>query len=125
MSDSVRRTIRTVFQAVLSLAAAAPLLYSAVFSSDPAQATGALAVALGVAGAITRVMALPAVEDFLQRFVPWLSADEPVRLPEYTPRRALVDDEAEEAPFAEDEPDLDAHYVAGEPVPAPAEDEQA
>lgn len=69
-----RATVRTVFAAVVALAAGAPLLYTAIFNDDPATATGGLAVVLAVAGAITRVMALPFVEDFLRRFVPWLAA---------------------------------------------------
>ncbi|UTT40267.1 hypothetical protein NMP99_02855 [Glutamicibacter mishrai] len=48
---------------------------------SPEAATGAAALALGIAAAITRIMALPGVEAFFQRFLPWLAAgtkdDEP------------------------------------------------
>lgn len=69
-----RATIRTVLAVVVALAAGAPLIYTAIMQADPVTATGAAGVALAVAGAITRVMALPFVETFLRRFVPWLAA---------------------------------------------------
>lgn len=69
-----RAVVRTAAQALIALAAAAPLVYSAITLQSPEVATGAGALILGVTGAVTRVMALPAVEAFLQRFVPWLSA---------------------------------------------------
>jgi len=65
---------RTILQAIVALAAAAPLVYTAITQADPAAAAGGAAVALGVAGAITRVMALPVVEQFLRRFLPFLAA---------------------------------------------------
>lgn len=67
-----RATVRTIVQLVVSLAAAAPLIYAAVTNSSAEQATGAAAVLLSVAAAITRVMALPVVEQVL-RSTPWLS----------------------------------------------------
>ena len=70
-----RATARTVFALVLALAAMAPLIYEAIAQADAEGATGAAAGALAIAGAITRVLALPAVEAFLARFVPWLAAD--------------------------------------------------
>ncbi|OIH81972.1 hypothetical protein BLJ79_21680 [Arthrobacter sp. UCD-GKA] len=69
-----RAVIRTLLAAVIALAAMAPLIYSAITQADPEGATGAAAGALAIAGAITRVLALPVVETFLQRFVPWLAA---------------------------------------------------
>lgn len=69
-----RAVIRTVFAALLALAGMAPLVYVAVTQGSPEAATGAAATALLIAGAITRVMALPVVEDFLARFLPWLAA---------------------------------------------------
>ena len=104
-TDAARRTARTVFQAVVALAAAAPLIYSAVFSSSPEQASGGLLVALGVAGAITRVMALPGVETFLQTYVPWLAAGEAE--PAYVARRALVEGEPESEPIPGTDIDTD------------------
>ncbi|WP_461634515.1 hypothetical protein [Glutamicibacter soli] len=76
-----RATIRTILAIVIALAAIAPVVYTAATMQSPELATGAAAAALTLAGAITRIMALPVVETFLQRFVPWLAAgargDEP------------------------------------------------
>lgn len=69
-----RATIRTVFQAGVSAAAAAPVVYAAATQESAELATGAAGTVLVVSGAVTRVMALPVVEDFLQRFIPWLAA---------------------------------------------------
>lgn len=68
-----RATLRTAFQAALALATLAPFIATGVYGHDddlPAVVTQVLVVSAG----ITRVMALPQVEDFLQRFVPFLSA---------------------------------------------------
>jgi hypothetical protein len=72
MRDSTRRTIRTTVQTALSLAAAAPLIVDA--SGIPQTAWG-VGAGLAVAAGITRVMALPAVDRLLPR---WLrSAPDP------------------------------------------------
>ncbi|WP_432110777.1 hypothetical protein [Streptomyces sp. YPW6] len=68
MTDAARRTLRTVVQTVLGLAAGLPLIVDA--AGIPRTAAG-VAVALAVAGAITRVMALPVVENLLPQ---WLRA---------------------------------------------------
>ncbi|SDT69854.1 hypothetical protein SAMN05216371_3864 [Streptomyces sp. TLI_053] len=62
MTDATRRTIRTGLQALLGLLAALPLLVST--TGIPSTLPG-IAVALTVAGAVTRVMALPVVEQLL------------------------------------------------------------
>lgn len=49
-------------------------MYTAATGDDPAAATGAAAIGLAVAGAITRIMALPGVERFFRRFLPFLTA---------------------------------------------------
>jgi hypothetical protein len=72
--NGARRVTRTVFAAIVGVAAMLPLIYSAAAQGDPAEATGWAAVLLGIAGAITRVMAVPAVELWLQRFLPFLAA---------------------------------------------------
>lgn len=76
-----RATIRTILAVVIALAAMAPVVYTAATMQSPELATGAAAAVLTIAAAITRIMALPAVEAFLQRFLPWLAAgargDEP------------------------------------------------
>ena len=66
---------RTVFQALVAFAVLAPSIYSAAASRDAGEATGYAAVGLAIAGGITRVMALPGVNNFLRRFVPFLAAD--------------------------------------------------
>lgn len=69
-----RSTVRTVFQAVVAGAAVAPAVYSAATDHNADAATGWAAGGLAIAAGITRVMALPSVEAFLQRFVPFLAA---------------------------------------------------
>lgn len=66
-----RAVLRTVFQAVVSLAAILPLVVGAA----GLPLVGGVAIALAVAGGITKVMALPEVEQFLQTFLPWLAAE--------------------------------------------------
>ncbi|WIV42602.1 DUF2964 family protein [Glutamicibacter nicotianae] len=76
-----RATVRTILAVIVALAAMAPSIYGAATMGSPEAATGAAALALGIAAAITRIMALPGVESFFQRFLPWLAAgtktDEP------------------------------------------------
>lgn len=72
-----RATARTIFAALVALAAMLPLLVQA---SGVDETLGPIAGALAIAGAITRVMARPEVEDFLARFLPFLAADPPARL---------------------------------------------
>lgn len=69
-----RATIRTILAVVIALAAMAPAIYTAATMQSPELATGAVGAALAIAAAITRIMALPIVETFLQRFLPWLAA---------------------------------------------------
>lgn len=66
-----RATLRTVFAAVIALAALMPALVNA---SGVDQTAGAAAGAIAVAGGITRIMAVPGVNDFLQRFLPFLAS---------------------------------------------------
>lgn len=66
-----RSTVRTLFQLIVGLA---PMLPVIVQASGVEETAPAVAGALAISGGITRVMALPAVEAFLQRFVPWLAA---------------------------------------------------
>lgn len=62
MKDSTKRTIRTVFQLVVSLMAALPLIVSA---SGVAETVPGVALALAVGAAVTRIMAIPAVDNLL------------------------------------------------------------
>lgn len=75
MSDAARHTARTVVQTVLGLAAALPLIINA--SGVPRTAAG-VGVALAVAAGLTRVMALPAVQKLLPR---WLRTTAPDTAP--------------------------------------------
>ncbi len=68
-----RATLRTAFAALVALAAMAPVLVDAA-GLDPSRLPW-LAGVLAVCAAVTRVLALPGVEAWLRRFVPWLAAD--------------------------------------------------
>jgi hypothetical protein len=69
MKDSTRRTLRTGFQFLVSLAAGLPLIVQA---SGIPQATPGVGVGLAVALGLTRVMALPVVDARLPK---WLRKD--------------------------------------------------
>ncbi|MEV4438983.1 hypothetical protein AB0K09_08190 [Streptomyces sp. NPDC049577] len=66
MSDPTRRTIRTILQTAVALAAVLPAVVEA--SGIPA-ALPWVAAALAIAGALTRVMALPGVQGLLPRWL--------------------------------------------------------
>jgi hypothetical protein len=62
MSDSARRTARTILAVVLALTAGLPLLVRTAGLPDTLPGLGTV---LAVAATITRVMALPAVDAWL------------------------------------------------------------
>lgn len=67
-----RATIRTAFAFLVGLAAAWALIIQALgLGPDVPWVATSLLVAAGV----TRVMALPAVDDLIRRFAPWLAPD--------------------------------------------------
>lgn len=66
MKESTKRTLRTVLQSVVGLAAALPLIVSA--SGVPETVPG-VALALAVSAALTRIMAIPAVNDLLPEWL--------------------------------------------------------
>ena len=66
-----RTTVRTGFQIVVASATLLPLLFAGVDIPPGGMLAQVLAVALG----ITRVMAMPEVSTFLERFVPWLAPE--------------------------------------------------
>lgn len=68
-----RTTARSVFQAFVTLASVAPSIYSAAMAHDAALAKGWVGAGLVIAGAVTRVMAMPQVDDFLAKFIPFLA----------------------------------------------------
>ncbi|MDJ1136205.1 hypothetical protein [Streptomyces iconiensis] len=71
MSDANRRTVRTALAWLLSLAAALPGIIDA---SGISESLPWVAGGLGVAAAVTRVMALPSVDTLLPA---WLRKDAP------------------------------------------------
>lgn len=72
-----RSTVRTVFQVGVALATLLPYVVTEAHIS----VTGGVAQVVGVAAAVTRVMALPGVVEFLQRFAPWLAPAGGTRTP--------------------------------------------
>ena len=65
-----RATVRTVVAAVLALLPVLPGIVSYLgLGSVPV-----VAAVLAVAAAVTRVLAMPAVDTWLRQFVPWLAA---------------------------------------------------
>jgi len=62
-----RATARTALAFVTGAALSAPVLYTAVTNESPEAATGAGLIALSVSAAITRVMAVPFVNEWLTR----------------------------------------------------------
>jgi len=71
--NSTKRTLRTVVQLVVGIAAATPLVLSA---SGIPEATPGYAVLIAVSAAVCRVIALPAVEALLPS---WLRIEPPSR----------------------------------------------
>jgi hypothetical protein len=70
-----RTTVRSVFQFIVALSAAAPVVYLAVTGESLEAATGAVAVALTAMTYVTKVMAHPKTDEFLKRFAPWLASE--------------------------------------------------
>lgn len=65
MKDSTTRTIRTAVQALIAVAAVAPVMLSAVGIEKSA---GFGAMILAAAAAVTRLHQVPAVNDFLNKY---------------------------------------------------------
>lgn len=72
LASQVRRPYRTVFRSIFI--ASISLLPQIADAAD-IDHIPAVAVVLGVTAAVTRVLALPRVEAWLEQFVPWLAAD--------------------------------------------------
>lgn len=70
VAHPARTTIRTVVQVTVALAALMPFLIEAIGLSESLPIVAGI---LAVAAAITRVAALPQVDAFLERFIPWLA----------------------------------------------------
>lgn len=69
-------TIRTGFQALVALATLVPLVLTDVYESPDAY-PAAITQVVFVAGLVSRIMAMPAVEQFLRDFLPFLAAAPP------------------------------------------------
>lgn len=65
-----RAAIRTGFQVAVALATLIPY----VVAQAQIPAVGAVGQVVAVAAGVARVMALPGVSMFLERFFPWLAA---------------------------------------------------
>jgi len=74
-----RATVRTALAFLAGAALAAPVLYTAVTNENPELATGAAATALAISAAVTRVMAVPFVNERLTRI--GLGAEPKVKAP--------------------------------------------
>ena len=66
-----RATARTIFQVTLSLASLLPTI---AVAGDLNTKAG-VAQVLAVCAVITRIMAMPAVNDFLRQYAPFLAAE--------------------------------------------------
>lgn len=66
-----RTTIRSIFQGLLGLAAVMPILIGAIGLPTTGGIVGGVLV---VSAIVTRVMANPAVNEFLEKHLPWLAA---------------------------------------------------
>lgn len=66
-------TARTIFQALVGLCVLFPILVAQA-GLDP-ETLPWLAIPLAVAATVARIMAIPAVNQFLERFLPFLAAE--------------------------------------------------
>jgi hypothetical protein len=89
-----RATLRSVFQALVGFAAMWGVIVEAI-GLDPSWQW--VATSLAVTGAVTRVMALPGVEKWLERFLPFLAADPKGqvvdRIPDFPDARKRIADD--------------------------------
>lgn len=60
-----KATARTILSTVVAIAAGMPLIITAITNQDAELATGGMAIALAVSGVITRLMAVPVINDAL------------------------------------------------------------
>ena len=67
-----RATIRTVFAGVVAFAGMWALIVQTI-GLDPSIEW--VSASLAATGAVTRVMALPAVDAFIRQFLPWLAPE--------------------------------------------------
>lgn len=89
VKHSWRATVRTTFQVVVALAA----MWGVVVVTLGLGGLPWAAASVTVAAAITRLMALPQVDDFLTRFIPWLAATDDPEPIESEPEPTETEDE--------------------------------
>ncbi|BCJ61612.1 hypothetical protein [Micromonospora endophytica] len=65
-----RATLRTIFAAVIGLLSLLPTIALAAGVDD----VPLIAQALGVAAAVTRILAIPGVDAWLRQHLPWLAS---------------------------------------------------
>ncbi len=75
-----RAAIRSAFQAFVGLCAIAPVVVAALLlgvdlTTAPGWLVTSIGVVIGVSAAVTRVMALPGVNAWIARFLPWLAPE--------------------------------------------------
>jgi hypothetical protein len=66
-----RATVRTIVQGILAFAAILPII---ITTAGISPALPWVAAVIAVTGAITRVMAIPAVNEFIENYIPFLAA---------------------------------------------------
>lgn len=116
-----RATARTAFAVLVALATLIPLVVSHLYA-DSSAVPAALAQAVVFAAAVTRLLATPAVEIFLQKFAPWLSAAPAAVLPTDAEQAALAAQAAAEVAVPAEAPAVDVVVAVPADVPAaPAE----
>ena len=75
VKHSWRATARTVFQAAVGMAALAAPIYTAITHKDSNLVVGGfIGAALVVSAAVTKVMAMPIVDAWITKFLPFLAA---------------------------------------------------
>jgi len=75
-----RAAIRTAFQAFVGFCGLVPVIVAALLlgvdlTTAPGWLVSGIGVVIGVSAGVTRVMALPSVNDLIARFLPWLAAE--------------------------------------------------
>lgn len=72
-----RTTVRSAFQNLVAAAALFPVIVAALPEQAAAPIAGLLAVLVLASTTITRIMAVPAVNEYIKRFLPWLAPEPP------------------------------------------------
>lgn len=80
-----RATLRTIFAAAIALASLAPTI-AAVGGLDKLDERYGVGQVLAVCAAVTRILAIPGVNELLRKYLPFLAADPKAEPLEYTPR---------------------------------------